>query len=626
MPAKLPSGRAAPLRLFRHVLPIALAAACLWAALARAGAPGWAEVWAEVSRIAPGEWIGAILTTCISFWAIGRYDALAHRHFGTGLPERAARTAGMLSIAFSQMVGFGLFTGTLARWRLTPGLSPVMAFRITLFVSVSFIAALGFVAGVACFLAPPIPFARTVAILGPLGCLAFLALAFFRPTLTVAGRRFRLPTLPAFAKCMAWAMIDTLAAAGTLWILMPDGAQVPWDVLCPAYLVALGAALVSGTPGGVGPFELVLLTLLPGSDAEAVLGAILAFRLIYFVAPSLVAGAFLVSNRRRMGLPRDKRRPTLILAGDVPDRPLRAEHGVLAQSEARMLRAHGAELACLELPQATIGFLDPLRGTAHAAAAILSAHAHRNNRVAAFYRCSQRWAARLRSQGWHVIRTAREAVLDPRDWSADRPVHRQLRRKLRNAERAGVTVARAGVDLPLSEMAKVDAAWVAEHGRAFGTTMGRFSAGYVAGQEIFLAWRDGHLVAYATFHTAPEDWCLDLMRAAPDTPDGTMHALVVAGLAQARAVRAARVSLASVPDLPRGRFAAAGLRQFKDSFAPVWEPRYLAAPDRVQLALAAADLVRAVHRPPDLRGEGYGPANSTHGHDEENAIALSIGS
>ena len=31
----------------------------------------------------------------------------------------------------------------------------------------------------------------------PKGCLAFLALAFFRPTLTVAGRRLRLPTLPA---------------------------------------------------------------------------------------------------------------------------------------------------------------------------------------------------------------------------------------------------------------------------------------------------------------------------------------------------------------------------------------------------------------------------------------------
>ena len=101
------------------------------------------------------------------------------------------------------------------------------------------------------------------------------------------------------------------------------------------------------------------------------------------------------------------------------------------------------------------------------------------------------------------------------------------------------------------------------------------------------------------------------MRVLPDAPDGTMHALVDHAIRVAASRDIARLSLAAAPAHPggatalernlRGRFfrhgGGAGLRQFKSCFAPDWQPRFMAAPDRAQLTLAALDLIRAVRAP-----------------------------
>jgi len=40
--------------------------------------------------------------------------------------------------------------------------------------------------------------------------------------------------------------------------------------------------------------------------------------------------------------------------------------------------------------------------------------------------------------------------------------------------------------------------------------------------------------------------------------------------------------------------SAAGLRQFKSAFAPNWQTLYMAAPNRLQLCLAAYDIAREI--------------------------------
>jgi len=58
----------------------------------------------------------------------------------------------------------------------------------------------------------------------------------------------------------------------------------------------------------------------------------------------------------------------------------------------------------------------------------------------------------------------------------------------------------------------------------------------------------------------------------------------------------------------------AGLRQFKSAFAPRWERLYLAAPNRLALALAAVDIARRIARPrrlPSLGAEHNAAGDST---------------
>ena len=87
-------------------------------------------------------------------------------------------------------------------------------------------------------------------------------------------------------------------------------------------------------------------------------------------------------------------------------------------------------------------------------------------------------------------------------------------------------------------------------------------------------------------------------------------------LFRSAALNLPRVSLSAVPlaaltPAPAARLAnmvhrilggnQTGLAQFKSSFAPNWQTLYLAAPHRLGLALAGAEIAREVHFPPSTQ-------------------------
>ena len=90
-----------------------------------------------------------------------------------------------------------------------------------------------------------------------------------------------------------------------------------------------------------------------------------------------------------------------------------------------------------------------------------------------------------------------------------------------------------------------------------------------------------------------------------------MHALVHSAIMAAKELGIERLSLAATPAChnPSSRFfrwsarravskaGGTGLRQFKSTFAPKWEPRYAAAQTPLFMAIGLADITRAVHNP-----------------------------
>ncbi|MGR3581162.1 MAG: phosphatidylglycerol lysyltransferase domain-containing protein, partial [Sagittula sp.] len=126
---------------------------------------------------------------------------------------------------------------------------------------------------------------------------------------------------------------------------------------------------------------------------------------------------------------------------------------------------------------------------------------------------------------------------------------------------------------------------------------------YLSDKPLFGAWHKGRLIAFTSWLQTGGALSLDLVRHEAETPQGTMHGLVQAVIAHARAQAIAEVSLAALPHpaLPGRLKDCAGLTRFKASFAPRWRPLYIGAPDAVQLALAAADIRRAIVNPAPLR-------------------------
>ena len=560
----------------------------------------------QIAGISPLQWCIAAALTAGSFWAVAQYDVLAHKALDTGVPVHQARATGAIGIALGQTLGFGLLTGALARWRMLPDISLQSVLRLSAFVSATFMLAWAVVSALTVLVLPAPSWTVWPALL-VIACVPVGAFAlFWWPQVRFGTWSARLPTVSMATAMIGWAFLDTALAAGTLFVLLPTG-TVPFVEFLPFFLIALGSGLISNTPGGMGPFELVLLAAVPLADPAPLLAAIFGYRVIYYALPALVAALALA-------------RP-FAARSENRDRPA-SFNALLPAGEAQALAQNGGYAAETPLSALTLWptgqtitqFNDPHRGSARLGYALLQAQAQAKGQLPFVYKCSARIASAGRTLGWRVLHIADDAHVALPDFSIDTPARRTLRRKLRSAEKAGVTV-RTGPPLPdPAAMARVDTEWQQAHGTARGGSMGRYCPDYVRHQWVGHAYVAGRLVAFVTAHRADQEWCLDIMRNCRDAPDGTMHALVQAAIIAARRAGATRFSLAATPACPDpssrfwrwcarhvvARAGGRGLRQFKSSFAPEWRPRYAAARSWFGLAIGLADVARAIHRPTPL--------------------------
>src|SRR5690606_31425904 len=125
--------------LVRLVVALTAVLACLALLSPRLADIDAAAVFAAARAVPATGWGLALAATAASFAAIGGYDVLVHRHLGTGIGGRRARLSGMAAVAIGQMLGFGLITGALVRWRLCPGLGVAGALRVTATVTATFV-------------------------------------------------------------------------------------------------------------------------------------------------------------------------------------------------------------------------------------------------------------------------------------------------------------------------------------------------------------------------------------------------------------------------------------------------------------------------------------------------------
>ena len=602
-----------------------------------------AAIYAAIDAIHLSAILGSIFFTAISFAAIARYDEMGIRLLGLPVPKGTAIRNGFIATALSQGLGMGFLTGTFARWRLYRGYGVTAAQSAMISGIVIFGFITGFTAilatlvvvnpdGLAALMGSSAELVRGVALAIVGLTLATLVLTLIQPRLTLLGRRVKLPPFALFARQISLAGCDAIPAALAFWMLLPAETAPSALAIIPIYLTALGLGLLSNTPGGIGVLELTAIVALPFIPTEQLVAALIVHRLIYFIAPALV-GASLLILREVTGASCRLERPVPLTEaaaiGHVPDavapildRAVMAEANLayLGDKDFILSECGTATLMVARSGNSLVALGDPI-GPRSAWPGLITRHrlAARDRFLApAFYRVSDGFAQLLQRDGMTLQQIGTEGVVPIANFTTVGASKRELRRKLRQAEKAGIEITcHAPGTAPLEDYADLAAAWSDAKSGARGFSMGRFDLNYLARFPIFEARVDGVPVALLSVWVSGEGcaWSIDVMCHADTAPDGTMHALVVHAIEAARGASAHSFSLCSVPfggiegDGVFERLASwvyakrpewhggQGLYRFKNAFRPDWQPRFAASENYMTFALAAVDTKRLVTAP-----------------------------
>ena len=521
-------------------------------------------------EIALWRWIAALALTVISFAVMGRMEALWHAALRLNTQGYAARRTGRIAVAVGQMTGAASVVAGLLRWHLLRRTSRAAdVARLSLAASMSFMLCWGLTALLAIWwIALAGMPALSWSALPPVACIAGLAVWRFGPLL-MRHRRIA-------GSVMGLCQLDLLCAAGAFALLAP--AHLPLLDVMAVFTLALGAGLAAHLPMGLGAFDIVILALLPAPVAE-MLPALLAYRFVYGLLPGVVG---LAALRHPCPIPgRDALRALL-------DRRAPSIWALATQGASVWQDAHGAALVgrgshAKAIIGETMGEVPvPLRRTAR-------------------YKCGARTAVRLRRQGWSVMVIAHDSWIDLRNWSLDGSLRSTLRRKLRQAEAAGVAIWVIDAADHAGPMTRIAAVWARAHGGERGFSMGRFHLAALRDQLVFGIFVNGDLAGFVSFQIGARDWTLDLIRYDGTLPGGAVHAALCAGIDAARSagVRDMNLGATVAQRGPFGRLGRrhGGLSQFKRSFAPLTRHLYHAAPGPASFLWSASAVLIAVQRP-----------------------------
>lgn len=579
----------------------------------------------------------------LSLIAVARYDRLALGQIGARVPDELAIRGGFAAVGLGQTLGFGLLVGTFVRWRMyrNCGVSVGEAGLVSAIVAAGF--TLGFcgVLAIVTFwdqtglailtgAAPSVIQNFALAGMGAFALVLFGALA--QPSLKIGRWTLRFPPVNLLLRQTVLAALDVVPAALALFVLIPASADIPLATLIPVYLAALGVGLVANTPGGLGVLELACLTALPVVPPETLLAALIAHRALYFGLPALIAAAILVArevhgaqdapNEGHSRLPGQAAGTVPARVENLINRDNRADAALAYLGDKDFLVAQdgSSALAVARAGNSLIALSEPLGGREdwQGAASDLSAEAVRRGLSPVFYKVGPQMAASLENDGWTCVQCAAEAVVDVANFSLEGSKRRELRRKQRAAEKAGITITcHAPGEFDIEALRPVAQAWSEAHRKARGFSMGHFYPAYLARFDLIVARRAGQIVGFVSVWRSGDgsEAGIDVLRLLPDAADGTMHALMIEAIGLARDLNCTRFTLAAVPlagiaeprnlvervlarmfEKAKSCAANRGLYRFKQAFRPEWSPRFVAARHQPAVACGLVEVGRLINR------------------------------
>ena len=263
-------------------------------------------------------WIAAGWTV-LAYAVLTIYDRLGSVYAGKPISYLRTSLASFCAYTLAHNLGFAAVSGAAVRYRFYAawGLTSVEIAKVIAFTSLTFGLGGFALGGLVLVLEPSVlPWVGEasgevvpswvaqvvgVAMWGIVGTYLVLSRRF--PHFKAFGHEIDLPGFRMAVAQVTLASVDVAVTAAIFYGLLPDAPGLTFWKFLGIYIAAYTAGLAASVPGGLGVFDgFILLSLEPYLPSAQVVGAVLLFRLFYYIVPLFLAGglfaAFELGQRR----------------------------------------------------------------------------------------------------------------------------------------------------------------------------------------------------------------------------------------------------------------------------------------------------------------------------------------
>jgi len=270
----------------------------------------WSEVLDALRAIPRPTLLAAAALAACSHLLYSTFDLLGRRMTGHRLGTRIVMRVTFISYAFNLNLG-ALVGGVAFRYRLYSrlGLDNLTITRVLGFsMLTNWLGYLVLAGAVFCFFPMVLPpdwkmDGEGLRVLGALllaAGAAYLGLCAIarQHTWRLRGHELDTPSLRMALLQLAMSVLNWSLIGGMIWLLLQR--QLPYHEVLAVALVAAVAGVITHVPGGLGVLEAVFLALLGHRAPQgALLGALLAYRAIYYLLPLILAALTYVATELR---------------------------------------------------------------------------------------------------------------------------------------------------------------------------------------------------------------------------------------------------------------------------------------------------------------------------------------
>ena len=246
--------------------------------------------------------IAAAVFVAGGYFTLTFYDWFALRTIGRNeIPYRIAALAGFTSYSIGHNIGATVFTGGAVRYRIYSayGLDAIEVAKICFVAGLTFWLGNATVLGLGIFHSPqaagwldqlPVWLNRCIAGAMLLVLASYLAWVWSAPREIGRGEwKVYLPSGPSTLLQIGIGILDLGCCALAMYMLLPAEPNIGFVTLAVVFVSATLLGFASHAPGGLGVFDAAMLVALWQFDKESVLAGLLLFRLLYYVAPFVLA-------------------------------------------------------------------------------------------------------------------------------------------------------------------------------------------------------------------------------------------------------------------------------------------------------------------------------------------------